>query len=915
MKLYNDIENAIRQQRNSLKLNKESTHNEVKLTLRQVLRDNPDIFWFAHNASYNEQAKVLSLGYLFSAERVKLLKASISDVVNNDFQIDKVRELSVSEQVMYVYQWIISYCNYNINSAFNQEIDSVFVRRNSVCTGYAKTAQYLFHLLGIESILVFGKLHKDTSLKGRHCWNMVKIHNTYYHLDVSLGDPINAHLLKDEPHLYKGCIYNCYCVSTDEILKSRSIEQIETIPKCSTSLPPTKQVSIFKRKSRRGCLLSPIGSSADIYLCTTDKHTVFKQFRKDSVTSCSFEYEIMKRLIGCRHTIQLNEQETDVDNDILAIEQSTPLLDLFLSRDFKFNVTSLLRMARDIVIAWVECRSRGVIYRDIHPCNIYRTNEGVYILGDFGSCTTDFNAKERVGNEWFMSPTIYWGHERFNEQSAIYSITMVMYFILNGLQPAFWSKQNEQYALQSRLSNRKLPLPRLLHDTSYIKPLLELIYMGYNNDIQAISDFISLIEYTYAFYSTNDIKLKFAQSDFKFEGSFNTTEIICSTTHVATNIDGIEHCCSTASDLLTIDNYNENQVVDDIEDYCRTQGAPPAVPPVSIQKDVTYEPSSQGYDDKTYTLKKRNGKISRFGSMISRIVLAPLSAISAGLSGLFHTFTKSKTAPKIDCTMLDQVFSSIFAPSEVKRQSHLLVQVYLHLFEETEKVKAIAIESQKDTERRDYVPLQCKLNNGDKVDVLINIYGESLVFTETKSLIWRGSFTKCTFDYFVAQDIDADELSCMAIITTNEIPIGEMHFVTQIVNNPRHLNTKIVARQFKKVFISYSHKDEEKVKAFHKGLELSGIEHFFDRAYLKAGDVFPKVIRDYINSADLFVLFWSKNASNSEYVENERKQALQRAFPQVKPQDLAKLTIYPISIEPRTDLPDDMKDNYHFGVI
>ena len=82
---------------------------------------------------------------------------------------------------------MLTYCNYNTNSAYNQNIDSVFVRRNSVCTGYAKAAQYLFKLLGIESCLVFGRLNNDNE-GGRHCCNIVNIEGRYYHLDICLGD-------------------------------------------------------------------------------------------------------------------------------------------------------------------------------------------------------------------------------------------------------------------------------------------------------------------------------------------------------------------------------------------------------------------------------------------------------------------------------------------------------------------------------------------------------------------------------------------------------------------------------------------------------------------------------------------------------------------------------------------------------
>ena len=185
--------------------------------------------------------------------------------------------------------------------------------------------------------------------------------------------------------------------------------------------------------------------------------------------------------------------------------------------------------------------------------------------------------------------------------------------------------------------------------------------------------------------------------------------------------------------------------------------------------------------------------------------------------------------------------------------------------------------------------------------------------SDQKSVIWQGSFTKCSFDYFVPKDINEDELRCVALLTVNEIPVGEMRFITRIVESPRKLNPEIIAHKYNKVFVSYAHKDEAKVKSFHEGLKLAGIEHFFDRAYLQTGDIFPQVIQDYINSADLFVLFWSENASKSDYVQKECAQALERAFPQVKPEQDAKLRIYPMSIEPRAELPGDMKNYYHFG--
>ena len=317
-------------------------------------------------------------------------------------------------------------------------------------------------------------------------------------------------------------------------------------------------------------------------------------------------------------------------------------------------------------------------------------------------------------------------------------------------------------------------------------------------------------------------------------------------------------------------------------------------------------------------------------SFVVKVLKAPFSIIAKPISIVVSAIKEQKKqnkqnqpgttfSPEIESlhdSDKTKVYSSVFAPAEVRRGTALLVQVYLHISDEAEMVKSLAQESQKNAKRRDYIPLQCKLKEGDKVDVQLDVYGETLLRSEKRIIIWQGTFTKCSIAYFIPRDINVDELCCAVLFTVNEIPVGEMQFVTKIVDyEPRKLNPDVIAHKYSKVFVSYSHLDESKVKFLHEGLELGDVPHFFDRKYLKAGDVFPQVIQDYINSADLFILCWSENASKSEYVQRERLQALERAFPQVKPEQKAKLRIYPISIEPRAELPNDMKENYHFGEI
>lgn len=261
------------------------------------------------------------------------------------------------------------------------------------------------------------------------------------------------------------------------------------------------------------------------------------------------------------------------------------------------------------------------------------------------------------------------------------------------------------------------------------------------------------------------------------------------------------------------------------------------------------------------------------------------------------------------------VYGSIYAPSVVKRNSHMLAQVYLHLFEETETVKKLAQESHRHAERRDYIPLQCKLKKGDTVDVQLNISSNSPLFTEKKKIIWQGSFTKCSFDYFVPKNIDSFELICQALISANGSLIGEMRFATQVSEYQNELNPKIHTHSFNKIFISYAHEDELQVEPMARAYKAQGVDYFFDRHYLRPGDIFPLKIQEYIDTADLFVLCWSVNAQKSKYVELERKRALERASKKINSTNQAELFIYPISIKPRADLPDDMKDTYNFEIV
>ena len=954
--LYHDIYSAVYSHNSDLKLNQSSTPCEIRNAIRWIMRDNPDIFWFAHQYHYDEASSTIHFQYTFSPERVKTIQQSINNVIENDFCTAYVKKLSRQEQVAYVYKWLVSYCIYNANSAYNQNIYSVFVRRNSVCTGYAKAAQYLFNLLGIESRLVFGRLHNDKE-DGRHCWNLIKVGKEYYHFDACFGDSIldNVAIKSGVQELFKidGINYKFLCVSTDEILRTRSIEDITTLPDGPNSWSKTliNSLALIKLKQRediKGCLLSHIGSSADIYLCSKDKNTVLKVFRPNCKTTSLEEYHYMQQTKGCQHLLQCNEDYTDITHNTVAIEQSTPIVDLLCSHYYELSLKGLIQMATDVAKAWKECQERGVLYRDIHVCNIYRSNDGTFKLGDFGSCTNDFDIEETVGNQWFMAPETFVSGI-FTEASAVYSISMVMYFILNNLRPTFWTQGREDEALQKRMNGHNLPTPTCcINLPPHIKTKLDQFFTkvsvsSQKERISSIAEFIYELEKLSFYCEDSDyiIHRKGFSFDFDLDAEDNARlnarwhYISRDAHHQYAMGDEVERMCATAIPISkskmkkcknghiydsyiygnqcpfcpsenrnstnNINNYYESisdgctvirhiAHVDEVENFARTMASNPDVPS-TITPIINITEAVESYSN---TMGFCENKRATYNATVQK--------------------SKKSIWSKLFGDKYNEVYSSIFAPAEVKRKSHLQVQVYLHLYEESEKVKSLAKESDKNAERRDYIPLSLKLKKGDNVDVEFNVYGESRLMSERKSIIWQGAFTKCSFDYFVPKNIDFDELSCEVNLFVNGAMIGEMRFLTQIVETPRNLNPEILSHRFNRIFISYAHQDAQQIKLLALAYKAQGVDYFYDRDSLAPGDVYEEKIFDYIDSSDLFVLCWSKNAAASDYVAKEKGRALLRAYPHLSQRD-ATLKICPISIEPRADLPSDMKEVYNFEVI
>jgi len=137
-------------------------------------------------------------------------------------------ELSTYDKVKQVFELIIAQTDYVEGSAYNQDIRSVFLNHQSVCTGYAKTLQYMLKELNVPCTLVNG----ETSDGVLHCWNQVCIDGTYCWVDVTRGDASGE----------EGIIYYGYLCFDDTVLARNYVIQ----KNIELSTMPDKETEFFQ---------------------------------------------------------------------------------------------------------------------------------------------------------------------------------------------------------------------------------------------------------------------------------------------------------------------------------------------------------------------------------------------------------------------------------------------------------------------------------------------------------------------------------------------------------------------------------------------------------------------------------------------------------------------------------------------
>lgn len=164
--------------------------NKVGWVYHSVLWDNPFIFSVGEYAMWHavdEGGSRIKMTTLCDAASEKKYRKQIEDAVNTILSVPGLQKMSDFQKEVFVHDFIINNIKYDEtlgNDGTKIEPYTVYgalVERKAVCEGIAKTVKLLLNMLDVKCIVVSGTYDGH-----RHAWNIVKLDDWAYNLDVTM---------------------------------------------------------------------------------------------------------------------------------------------------------------------------------------------------------------------------------------------------------------------------------------------------------------------------------------------------------------------------------------------------------------------------------------------------------------------------------------------------------------------------------------------------------------------------------------------------------------------------------------------------------------------------------------------------------------------------------------------------------
>lgn len=240
--------------------------DSVRNAYTAVYNDHPELFYL--NSSHQVARRTSGTGgYGTLAGACRVITTPIYDakeirdcqrIIENVSSTiaSKVNYKTTAEQkVLLVAEYLVRNTVYEIDNYYNQNAASALCFGRAQCSGISSAFKLLMDRLGVYCISLSGTATDEKGVSGPHAWNMVKIGNEYYHVDITFM--LGANLDKTRP------IVNIYLFYDDASIAKNHTWDRSLVPACTDKSRYLNDIEKNRAAtfSRRGVNSAPVSGA------------------------------------------------------------------------------------------------------------------------------------------------------------------------------------------------------------------------------------------------------------------------------------------------------------------------------------------------------------------------------------------------------------------------------------------------------------------------------------------------------------------------------------------------------------------------------------------------------------------------------------------------------------------------------
>ena len=209
------------------------------------------------------------------------------------------------------------------------------------------------------------------------------------------------------------------------------------------------------------------GSTGDVFEIECDRKMALKVIsgrnQPGRYQNALHEAEILKLLEGVPGVVHLLDMETRENHGLHTVylleEYACPFMDS-IKASGGMTKSHAMTMILNVCSTLIACREKDVMHLDLQPRNLFISDRGEALLGDFSCALRRSEIPDHPGPRGslaFMAPEVFRG-EGVSERSEIYSLGLHLYILFHEMSLPYYDRDSE-LACYRRLAGMPVPPP------------------------------------------------------------------------------------------------------------------------------------------------------------------------------------------------------------------------------------------------------------------------------------------------------------------------------------------------------------------------------------------------------------------------------------------------------------------------